>query len=223
MLSNVLAADSPDRAMISLCSSLQWIRLVNFCKDKFRTQQWWPTILSRSSGFRNRAENVSKLPQHSDIHRTRKGKRVAMLQRELPKCGHGKNIIRERQRSSSDQPELFHTHDRCESTTSRKSCCVLLSFPGDKSSGATPPRPPSAPPRGASSPFSSRGLISKTLRGPTQPWGFQFSDTTVLMSEARQAGQLTEATEMSSSSQEQTTEGAQLSTRDCGTQTFHVA
>lgn len=170
MLSNVLAADSPDRAMVFPCSSLQWIRLVNNCKDKFRTQQWWPTILSRNSRFRNRAENLSNLPQHSDIHRMRKGKRVAKLQRELPKRGHGKNIIRERQRSSSEllQPELFHTHDRRES------------FPGDKSSGATPPGPTAAVHRSLLCFFQQRAYLQTAPWPHTAPGGLVFTHDSLL-------------------------------------------
>lgn len=89
MLSNVLAAGSPDRAGIFPCSFLHWLRLVSFCRDKFsegpsqnsaavahvRHAPPLPcTILSRSSRSGNREENVSNLPWHSDIHRTSKGK-----------------------------------------------------------------------------------------------------------------------------------------------------
>lgn len=114
MLSNVLAADSPDRAGIFACSFLHWLRLVSFCRDKFsegpsqksaavahihRALPLPCTILSRSGRSRNRQENVSNLPRHSDIHRMRKGKHAAKLHRELPIWGHGKNVMRECQRS----------------------------------------------------------------------------------------------------------------------------
>lgn len=121
MLSNVLAANSPDRAGIFPCSFLHWLR---FCRDKFseglsqnsaavahvrHVPPLLCTILSRSGRSGNREENVSNLPRRNDIHRTRNGKHAAQLHRELPIWGHGKNITNVRDHNLSSHSQKYST------------------------------------------------------------------------------------------------------------------
>lgn len=82
---------------------------------------------------------------------------------------------------------------------------------------ATPHRPKQ--PGGASSPFSSKDFISKMLRCRHSLGDFAIKSVTILIPEAKQAGQLT----TSPSSQELIIERVQWSMGVSGTWPFHEA